>query len=313
MRYTFLLIALVLFTCKQPLETQRPQFEKLFFERDGGGAKSFYVTKTQSFDTLRILVVGYGGVDTNVDFEIHITDTTDTLFAALDSLLNGNIVIDGDFTQPLVPTGTWAHFYAVTNDTLKHEITNATLRNRLEGLESIVDARMTRPKDNPLVGTWTGTLNSGMLILNIYLEFKDNTTVYSCFDTTTNFASKDTSTYKIEGEFLIFGGYAIRPTRYRIDADTLFFLRTDIYWGNNTTLKGTWTNQNYEYVYGDSTVYMVDIETNTQSVTSFYRTVDDTIKYFDQAGILYYQGLYLVDNGFLYGGGTEVVVRLHRR
>ena len=119
-------------------------YEKIFFRREGGGNKAFYVKADESQGLLSFDVVRYGFRDTSYTFQ-RAPETKDDVCKLLSSILSGRLNVAGDVKHVNLPTGTWAHLYAVTSTGSLVEITDPKLRDRLMVLEKLVEAQRSDP------------------------------------------------------------------------------------------------------------------------------------------------------------------------
>lgn len=115
-------------------------FEKIFFRRDGGGNKAFYVTADDVQKLLSFDVVKYNFRDTSYTFE-QSPDEKDDVCGLITSILSGRLSVAGAHRTATKPTGTWAHLYVVTQTGSLVEITDTNLRERLMILEKLVEAQ----------------------------------------------------------------------------------------------------------------------------------------------------------------------------
>jgi hypothetical protein len=117
-------------------------YSRLEFKRDGGGNKEFYISRSDFKKSFVVNVTRYNFKDTTFTFNISGIELSGDLVNVLISLFNGRLNINGDFKQSKLPTGTWAHFYLVDKNSLRHEILNKKLRDTLFRLESIVENKI---------------------------------------------------------------------------------------------------------------------------------------------------------------------------
>ncbi len=115
-------------------------YEKIFFKREGGGNKAFYVKANESQGLLSFDVVRYDFRDTSYTFE-RSPETKDDVCKLVSSILSGRLNVAGNVKPGKLPTGTWAHLYAVTPTGSLVEITDQKLRDRLMVLERLVEAQ----------------------------------------------------------------------------------------------------------------------------------------------------------------------------
>jgi hypothetical protein len=143
MRFLFLILAISMLlppiSCKnKSTQTQPPsQYDKMLFIRQGGGDKAFNVLPTKAQGTFQIIINHLDFHDTTITLTLTKDSANAAVFNVLTKTLDGKYQLTGDFTQPSLPTGTWAHLYMIKGD-IKTEITNTQLRNTLIVLENIV-------------------------------------------------------------------------------------------------------------------------------------------------------------------------------
>jgi hypothetical protein len=144
MRILFLMSAisviLLPMACKTKSEKTQPsyKYDKMLFIRQGGGDKEFFVLPAAAIDAFQIMINHLNFQDTTITLSVSKDSANAAVFDAFIQTLNGQSQLAGDFTQPALPTGTWAHIYMIKGD-VKTEITNAQLRNTLMGFERIVE------------------------------------------------------------------------------------------------------------------------------------------------------------------------------
>jgi hypothetical protein len=117
------------------------QYEKLHFQRDGGGNISFTLSPTDVEDSFEVKVDKLNFRDTTITVILTRDDSNRAALDALSETLRGKNRITGDFRQPTLPTGTWARWTAIQGDA-ETEITSRELRDRLLPLENIVENRL---------------------------------------------------------------------------------------------------------------------------------------------------------------------------
>jgi hypothetical protein len=130
-------LALLFIGCKDLAGPQGP-YESIFFKRDGGGNKEFYVTTNASTHEIFFKVVRYGFRDTNYTESVFVSDNG-ALSEAISRVLDNHETIAGDFKQPEAITGTWVSLYVVESNNIKAEITNERIRDELMILETLVE------------------------------------------------------------------------------------------------------------------------------------------------------------------------------
>jgi hypothetical protein len=117
-------------------------YEKMLFEREGGGNLVFTLTPTGSADTLLFNVEEMEFRDTTIQGIIWSNRTTKEVFDTLSDALNGKIQITGDYVpDTTLDTGTWAYIYMI-NSSGRTEVTNRVLRNALLVFEYIVRSKL---------------------------------------------------------------------------------------------------------------------------------------------------------------------------
>jgi hypothetical protein len=129
-------LALLLIGCRDVAGPQGP-YESIFFKRDGGGNKEFYVTTNGSTHEIFFKVVKYDFRDTNYTESVFVSDNG-ALSELISRVCNNNETITGDFKQP-DSTGSWASLYVVASNNGMAEITNTRLREELMILEKLVE------------------------------------------------------------------------------------------------------------------------------------------------------------------------------
>ncbi len=115
-------------------------FEKLFFRRDGGGNKAFYVSADESGERLLFNVVKYNFKETSYSFD-HASGGNDKTCRLVSAILSGKHSVAGSAELPAKPTGTWVHLYAVTAEDALVEITDRNVLDQLMVLERYVEAQ----------------------------------------------------------------------------------------------------------------------------------------------------------------------------
>jgi len=124
-------------SCKK----EKGYYDSMHFVREGGGQIDFTIYLTDNSDTLRAVVSEYEFQDTTLTIIIANIATYSSLFSTFHDAMNNKTKINGNFKQPILPTGTWAYIYFVSNNK-KTEVTNTNLRNTLLGFEQIVRDKM---------------------------------------------------------------------------------------------------------------------------------------------------------------------------
>jgi hypothetical protein len=122
--------------CKNETEPNHT-YSKIFFTREGGGNKEFYVT-TNSGHQIIMNVTRYNFRDTTYTKSVYVEDAGRLSNRIID-VINNRITLKGDFKQSDLETGTWAYIYVVDEDNNKTEITNTSLRDSLMILETLVE------------------------------------------------------------------------------------------------------------------------------------------------------------------------------
>ena len=111
-------------------------YESIFFKRDGGGNKEFFVT-TDATHEIFFKVVKYDFRDTNYTESVFINDNG-ALSELISRILNNSETITGSFKQPDT-TGTWVSLYVVASNNSMAEITSMRIRDELMILETLVE------------------------------------------------------------------------------------------------------------------------------------------------------------------------------
>jgi hypothetical protein len=119
-------------------------YSHLEFKRQGGGNKEFYISRSEFNKSLIINITRYNFKDTTFSININGKELGDGFTNTLKSLFEGRININGEFKQSKLPTGTWAHFYLIDKNSVKHEILNKKLRDTLFKLESVLENKIKR-------------------------------------------------------------------------------------------------------------------------------------------------------------------------
>lgn len=130
-------LALLFIGCKDLAGPQGP-YESIFFKRDGGGNKEFYVTTNASTHEIFFKVIKYDFRDTSYMESVFVSDNG-ALSELICRVCNNNETIAGDFKQPEAMTGTWVSLYVVVSNSGMTEITNTRLREDLMVLETLVE------------------------------------------------------------------------------------------------------------------------------------------------------------------------------
>jgi hypothetical protein len=140
---TAILTAAALFSCADnAMHKPSPEkYEKLRFQRDGGGHISFTLSPTEPGNSFTVKVDRLNFRDTTITITLTGDDLSRDALAALSETFLGKNTITGDFAQPTLPTGTWARWYAIQGDA-ETEITDRELRDKLLDLENIVRNRL---------------------------------------------------------------------------------------------------------------------------------------------------------------------------
>ncbi len=137
--------ASLLFTTCKDISTQPDQistyFDRMLFQRSGGGDLIFSAYPTSSVDTFKILVTRKDFRDTTINIIVTKGITTISVFDTLTQALSHRIELTGSFKQDTIPTGTWALIYFVAGDE-KTEVTNIDLRITLLKVEQMVRAKL---------------------------------------------------------------------------------------------------------------------------------------------------------------------------
>jgi hypothetical protein len=141
MKVKYLLPALIsglffLYFCQNNNQTPS-SYEKLFFQRSGGGDKQFYITTTNKHEII-FNVIRYNFKDTNYTASVYVEDNGN-LSNLISQILDGQVQLKGDFKQPTNEVGTWAYIYAVKESNSRFEITNTKIRDSLMVLEKLID------------------------------------------------------------------------------------------------------------------------------------------------------------------------------
>jgi hypothetical protein len=134
---TLLVCTTVLFTgCKNDVEPN-DTYSKIFFKRDGGGNKEFYITTNTGHEII-MNVTRYNFRDTTYTTSVFVEDAG-KLSNLITRVINNKVTLKGDFKQSELETGTWAYIYVIDDDNNKTEITNTSLRDSLMILETLVE------------------------------------------------------------------------------------------------------------------------------------------------------------------------------
>jgi hypothetical protein len=120
---------------------EKGYFDSMHFVRTGGGQIDFTIYPTVNSDTLNVMVSEYEYQDTAVLVIITKNNANSSLFSTLHDAMNNKTKINGNFKQSVLPTGTWAYIYFVS-DSGQTEVTNTDLRNKLLEFEKIINDRM---------------------------------------------------------------------------------------------------------------------------------------------------------------------------
>ena len=130
-------LALLYIGCRNVAGPLGP-YESIFFKRDGGGNKEFYVTTNTSTHEIFFKVVKYDSTDTNYTESVFVSDNG-ALSELISRVLNNNEILAGDFKKPEAKTGSWASLYVVASNNGMAEITNTRIRDELMILETLVE------------------------------------------------------------------------------------------------------------------------------------------------------------------------------
>ncbi|MGA9120597.1 MAG: hypothetical protein WB699_14630 [Bacteroidota bacterium] len=117
--------------------TESP-FAKIFFKREGGGNKAFFVTTDSAADTVLFKVVKYDFKETEYTFTRPLQEEKHVK-RLLTNVLSGNAPRDAESGARQLPTGTWVHIYGVTPSETFVEITDRKLIDGLMVLEEMVE------------------------------------------------------------------------------------------------------------------------------------------------------------------------------
>lgn len=117
-------------------------YTRLEFKRDGGGNKEFFISKSDFKEFVDVNITRYNFKDTSFTIKFSRKELGDDLVKTLSLLLDGRLKISGNYKQSALPTGTWAHFYVVEKNSVKHEILNIKLRDMLFKLENLVGNKL---------------------------------------------------------------------------------------------------------------------------------------------------------------------------
>ncbi len=131
-----LCITLLFVSCENEVEPIHT-YTKIFFNRDGGGNKSFYITNTSDNEII-MNVTRYNFRDTNYTKSVFIEDEG-RLSNLISKVIKNKINLKGDYKQPDLLTGTWSYFYVVDDENNKTEITNTSIRDSLMVLEVLLE------------------------------------------------------------------------------------------------------------------------------------------------------------------------------
>lgn len=129
-------LSLLFVSCRNEVEPNQT-YSKIFFNREGGGNKSFYVT-TNSGHEIIMNVTRYNFRDTNYTTSVFIEDGG-RLSNLISNVINNRVTLKGDFKQSELETGTWVYIYVVDDGNIKTEITNSSIRDSLMILEELVE------------------------------------------------------------------------------------------------------------------------------------------------------------------------------
>lgn len=124
-------------------------YNKMHFERWGGGQKDFDVFMTENEDLLTVNVSKISYAETKVQIVLHRDAKNSSAFSAFHDAMNNKIQLTGDY-KPFVEgpidentiltgTGTVFTFFGNGNEI---EVTNAGLRDSLAMLEDLVDKEL---------------------------------------------------------------------------------------------------------------------------------------------------------------------------
>jgi hypothetical protein len=113
-------------------------FDRLYFRREGGGNKAFYVRPGPVARQVTFTVVKYDFKETDLTFS-HAVREGDRLEQVVVDVLGGRTPVQGMERQGAHATGSWVHIFGVTPLDQFVEITDRRLIDRLLPLEEVVE------------------------------------------------------------------------------------------------------------------------------------------------------------------------------
>lgn len=133
----FLLFLTLFFGCEKDSVSVNGNYDSMHFERQGGGQIDFNLFPTDSVDQVKVIVSKCDFRDTTIQITIIKNSENESIFSSFQNAINDKVSLNGDFQQPVLDAGTWAHisFIAKGKET---EVTNIGLRDTLLQVEQLV-------------------------------------------------------------------------------------------------------------------------------------------------------------------------------
>jgi hypothetical protein len=141
--WSFLILLATFSRCNNDSDAGKGYYDSMHFVRQGGGQIDFKVYATDNSDKLRVIVSKYNFRDTTIQIVLENNPDDADAFSSFHSALNNQTLLNGDFKQSTLKTGTWSYVYFVLSGT-ETEVTNTALRNSLLKFEHLTTSAINK-------------------------------------------------------------------------------------------------------------------------------------------------------------------------